>query len=123
MQLGLWKRVSAYALVLWVIAFLVVALISALGISGRSIASGIVLLLVALVVTWIVGTRLSFVSISQGLGAGLLWIAVNAALDYGVIVIGFNGGDLSFFTHWVVWGRYLLLLVVPIALASRRHAG
>jgi hypothetical protein len=122
MQLGLWKRGVAYAVALWIIAFLVIALVSVLGMSGRSLPAGIVLLLVAVSVTWAFGARLHFVSITQGLGVGVLWASVNLLLDSLVVVLGFNGGNPEFFTLWVIWGRYLLLLVIPLVLASRRHA-
>lgn len=121
MQLGLWKRGVAYAIVLWVIAFLVTALMSALGVSGRAVPAGVVLLLAAVSVTWAFASRVRFISITQGVGVGILWVAVNFLLDYLVIVLGFNGGDPAFLTLWVVWGRYLLLLLVPVILASRRH--
>lgn len=121
MQLGLWKRGVAYAIALWVIAFLVTALLSALGVSGRSLPAGVVLLLAAVSVTWAFAARMQFVSIGQGLGVGVLWVAVNFLLDYLVIVLGFNGGNPTFILLWVVWGRYLLLLIVPPILASRRH--
>jgi hypothetical protein len=122
MDWTLWKRAAAYGVVLWVIAFLVIALFGTLDVSAGSLPAGSVLLLVALIVTWTLASRVHAVSVSQGLGIGALWVGLNVLLDFLIIVVGFSGGELALFREWVVWGRYILLFLVPILLSSRRRA-
>lgn len=122
MSYTLWTRSAIYAVALWLVSFLVTAVLSALGLAGSSLVAGIILALVTLFTAWSLGARLSLISISQGIGVALIWAALNVLLDGLVIVLGFNGGNPSFFFLWTVWGRYLLLLVIPLLLASRRRS-
>jgi len=121
MQLTIWKRSIFYALALWAIVFVVIALLVNLGLSNRPIPTDIVLMIVAVLVYWSLATRLHLVSLSQGFFVGMGWLLVNVLLDYFIIVRGFNGGDLGFFFAWAIWARYVLLLFVPILASSRRQ--
>lgn len=120
MDTQFWTRAGFSGVALWIIAFLVIALLSVLRLPLRSPILAIVLLLVAAFVTWTVGARLLLVSVSRGLGVGVMWIGVNVLLDAVIIGYGINH-DLTFFLSWAVLGRYFLLLLVPFLLASRRH--
>ncbi len=121
MHVQLWQRGLAYGVALWIVAFLVAALLAALGLPGTALPVGVVLLLVTVYVTWVFAARIPFVSVSQGVGIGVFWLVLNVVLDGLVIVVGFHAG-FEFFRLWVNWGRYLLLFVIPPLLASRRRS-
>lgn len=121
MRLGQWKKVLSYALALWVIVFITIALLDSLGLTRLPLPANVVLLLVAVLVYWTLATRLHLVSLSGALAVGLIWFAINIVLDYLIIVLGFNGGDPAFFMSRAIWIRYLLLLLVPVVAASRRQ--
>ncbi len=121
MQLSLWKRVIFYGLALWLIVFAVISLLVLLNLTNRSIPTDFVLFLAAFLLCWTFSSRLHLVSMSQGLLVGLAWLAINMLLDYTVIVRGFNGGDSAFYQTWIIWGHYVLMLIVPIIASSRRQ--
>lgn len=121
MQLGLWKRVVFYGLVLWVIVFAAISLLVLLNLTNRPLPTDFVLFLAAVLLCWTFATRLHLVSMSQGLLVGCTWLAINMLLDYTVIVRGFDSGDLGFYQTWIIWGHYALMLIVPIIASSRRQ--
>lgn len=123
MQLQLWKRVVFYGLILWVVVFLMIALLVLLGLNNRSIPTDTVLLIIMFLGYWTLATRLHLVSLSQGFLVGLVWLTTNLLLDYFVIVKGFNSGSLAFYYAWIIWARYLLLVLIPILISSRRQVG
>jgi len=121
MQLNIWKRATFYGLALWTIVFVAILLLVLLGLSNRPVPTDVVLMIVAFLVYWSFASRLHLVSMSQGFFVGMGWLFINVLLDYFIIVRGFNGGDLNFFYAWAIWGRYALLLLIPVLASSRRQ--
>lgn len=121
MQLSLWKRVIFYGLALWMVVFVAILLLVLLGLNNRTVPTDFVLFLMAVLVYWTLASRLRLVSLSQGFFVGLAWVAISLLLDYLVIVRGFNGGSLNFYSAWIIWGRYALLVLIPILASSRRQ--
>ena len=121
MSYGLMLKCAVYGLALWLIYFFAsLFLIKSLGAFEYSILGEGIILIAFVFIVWPFSADLKLVSLSQGFLVGLGWLFLNLTLDYFVIVVSLNKGDLGYFGSHLIIGKYLLLLSLPLLLSSRR---
>ncbi len=121
MIFGFWKQGASRGVALWILVFIMMALLDYFGFPMRTMTANIVLLLVTAVVAWGLAGRLRFISITQGIALGFLWACMSILLDVLIVGLWRLSGDISFLAHWVTGVRLLILVTVPTILSSRRQ--
>jgi uncharacterized membrane protein YpjA len=105
-------KAIGYGIALWAIIFVVASVLIALGLKTGTLME-IITLIAVVIATFILARNYKIESRIQGLLIGVIWLVVNAAIEYLVTVRGFLQGDLSFYS-WSVLAGYALILLIPI---------
>lgn len=110
-----WLKAFGWGLAIWAILFVIGSIFILFQLPD--IWFSIIMLIAGLVVVWYIASKVfTFKDIGEAFATGLIWVVVVAVLDYLVLVLGFNGGDLSVYT-WNLWVGYGIVLLLPAALA------
>lgn len=107
-----WLKAIGYGVALFAILF-VIGSVAMFGLKLRCGSSMSFLMLAAvLAVSWLLARQYKIGSFKEGFEVGLVWVLVDALLEYVVIVQIFNKGEPSFY-NWSVLLGYFLIILVP----------
>lgn len=107
-----WLKAIGFGIALFAINF-VIGSILMFGLKLSGISFSIVMLIAAIIVLWLLANQYKIKNLNDGIQVGLVWLVVNALLEYIVIVLIFNGGDASKLYSWSVFLGYALVVIVP----------
>ena len=109
-----WLKALGWGFAIWAILFVISSVFILFQLPD--IWFSIIMLIVGLVVVWYVVTKLfTFKDVGEAFATGLMWLVIVAVLDYLILVLAFNGGDLSVYT-WSLWVGYGIILLLPTVL-------
>lgn len=106
-----WGKAIGYGIVLYAIMFLLGSVLM----FGPKLAGnvfGITMLIASIIVLWIASMMYKIPNLSIGVQVGIVWLVIEAVLDYVVLVQMFNKGSLSVYS-WSLLTGYVLIVVVP----------
>lgn len=106
-------KALGYGIALWAIIFVIASVLIALGLQAGPLMQIIMLIAVAITV-FILAKNYKIENRIQGIQIGIIWLIIDAALEYLITVRGFMQGDLSFYSDWSVIVGYLLILLIPV---------
>lgn len=116
-----WLKAIGYGIALFAIMFLIGSVVMfGLKLTGNAMAA--VMLIASLVVLWLLAGQYKIGSLNDGIQVGLVWLIVDALLEYIVIVQIFNQGDASKLYSWSVLLGYSLIVVVPALVGQMKKA-
>lgn len=107
-----WLKAIGYGFLYFCVIF-VIGSIAMFGLKLTGDAMGIVMLISAVIVLWILAGQYKIGSLNDGIQIGLVWVIVDALLEYLVIVQIFNKGVASGFYNWSVLLGYALVIIIP----------
>jgi len=111
-----WGKAIGYGIVLYAIMFLLGSVLM-FGPKLAGNAFGITMLVASLIILWIAAKMYQIPNLSQGIEVGLVWLVVEAVLDYVVLVQMFNKGSLSVYS-WSLLTGYALIIIIPALVGS-----
>jgi hypothetical protein len=112
-----WTRAIWYGVIYFAIMFLIGS-IYMFGPKLSGDAYCITMLLSAIIVLCFLSQIYGLKDQGEGTLVGLVWLVVNALLEYLVLVLLFNKGDIAFYT-WSVLFSYVLIVLIPALNGSR----
>lgn len=105
-------KAIGYGIALFAIIFVVGSIVM-FGLKLAGTAMSIIMLLSVIIVAYLLAKQYKIDSLNAGVRVGLVWLVVDALLEYIVIIQIFNKGIVGgFYTQSVLLG-YALVLVVP----------
>lgn len=115
-----WLKAIGYGIALFAIMFVVGSIVMfGLKLTGNTMSA--VMIIAAIIVLWLLAQQYKIASLNQGIQVGLVWLVVDALLEYIVVVQIFNQGNLAFYTWSVILG-YALIVVVPALVGQMKKA-
>lgn len=112
-----WLKAIGYGIALFAINF-VIGSILMFGLKPSGIAYSLLMLIATVIVLWLLAKQYKISDLNTGIQVGLVWLVVDALLEYIVIVQIFNKGVATGFYNWSVLLGYLLVIVVPAAVGQ-----
>ncbi|OGB89448.1 hypothetical protein A2625_00500 [candidate division WOR-1 bacterium RIFCSPHIGHO2_01_FULL_53_15] len=106
-----WGKAIGYGIVLYAIMFLVASVLM-FGVKLTGDVFGVSMLVITAVILYFAAGMYKVKSLNDGLQVGLVWLVIEAILDYTVIVQIFNKGSLSFY-NWSLLTAYVLIVAIP----------
>jgi len=103
-----WKKLLGYALLFWVIMFVVACIFVGFKV-GDTMWAQIVMWIAAIIVIWLLAPLAGARDLQKGLIIGVVFVVVGLILDY-IITVRFTG--MEFFNSWELWTSYGLTIVV-----------
>ena len=116
-----WLKAIGYGILLFAVMFVVGSIVM-FGLKLAGNALSVVMLISAIIVVYILARMYKITSLNEGLQVGLVWLVVDALLEYIVIILIFNKGDASGFYSWSVLLGYGLIVVVPALVGKYQKA-
>lgn len=116
-----WVKAIGYGVVLFAVMF-VIGSIAMFGLKLAGDAMGITMLVASVIVLWLLAQQYGIKSLNDGIQIGLVWLVVDALLEYVVVIQIFNKGNLSSFYTWSVLTGYVLIVVIPALYGSLKKA-
>lgn len=116
-----WLKALGYGFLYFSVIF-VIGSIAMFGLKLTGTAMGIVMLISAVIVLYLLSGQYKISSLNEGLQVGLVWLIVDALLEYLVIVQIFNKGVSTGFYNKSVLLGYALVLIIP-ALVGKMKKG
>ena len=80
------------------------------------------MLIASVIVVYLLAKQYGVGSLNDGIQVGLVWLVVDALLEYAVIVQIFNKGDPSKLYSWSVYLGYALIVIVPALVGKMKKA-
>jgi hypothetical protein len=111
-----WLKAIGYGIILFAVMFLIGS-VAMFGLKLTGNAMSVVMIVVGIIVLWLLAQQYKVKNLNDGIQVGLVWLVVDALLEYLVIVQMFNKGNLSFYTWGVITG-YILVIIVPAVYGS-----
>jgi hypothetical protein len=106
-----WGKAVGYGVVLYAIMFLIASILM-FGLKLTGDVFGVTMLVISASILWVAAGRYQLSGSSEGMRVGVVWLVVEAALDYLLIVQIFNKGSLSVYT-WSLLTAYVLIVAIP----------
>jgi hypothetical protein len=116
-----WLKAIGFGLALFAIMF-VLGSIAMFGLKLTGIAMAIVMLISLIIVLWLLAKQYQISGLNEGLQVGLVWLVVDALLEYIVIILIFNQGKVAGFYNWSVLVGYALIVVIPALIGKTQKA-
>jgi hypothetical protein len=107
-----WLKAIGYGIALFAILF-VIGSIAMFGLKVTGNTMSIIMLIAAIIVVWLLAKQYKIGSLNAGIRVGLVWLVVDALLEYLVIIQIFNKGVVGGFYNWSVILGYALIVVIP----------
>ena len=107
-----WLKAIGYGIALFAIMFVIGSIVM-FGLKLTGIAMSIVMLIAAIILVWLLAKQYTLGSLNEGIQVGLVWLVVDAILEYLVIIQIFNQGNATGFYSWSVLLGYVLIVVIP----------
>lgn len=116
-----WLKAIGYGIALFAIMF-VLGSIAMFGLNLTGNAMSIVMLIAGIIVIWLLAKQYRIGRLGEGIQVGLIWLVVDALLEYIVIVQIFNQGKAAGFYTWSVILGYVLIVAIPALLGQMKKA-
>lgn len=117
-----WLKAIGYGIILFAVMFLIGSIVMfGLKITDPN-TMGIIMIIASVIVVWLLARQYKIASLNQGIQVGLVWLVVDALLEYIVIVQIFNQGDASKLYSWSVFVGYALIVIVPALVGQLKKA-
>lgn len=108
--MGYYSKLLGYGGIIWGVAFIVVSVFIAFGITSDIVVQTPTTLAVV-IVTLFLARSLNISDRKEMLKYGISWAVVGLILD-ALVTVRFTG--FEFFYRWYIWLGYLLIVVVPL---------
>lgn len=112
-----WLKAIGYGCVLFALMFVLGSIVM-FGLKLSGLGMSLIMLILCVLVLWLLAKQYKINSLNEGLQVGLVWLIVDALLEYYVIVQTFNAGKIDFYT-WSVLLGYLLVVTVPALVGAQ----
>ena len=116
-----WLKAIGFGIALFAIMF-VLGSIAMFGLKLTGVAMSAVMLLTGLIVLWLLAQQYKLGSLNDGIQVGLVWLVVDALLEYIVIIQISKQGNASGFYSWSVLLGYVLIVVIPALVGQTKKA-
>jgi hypothetical protein len=116
-----WLRAIGYGVTLFAISFVLGSIVM-FGLKLSGIGMSIIMLIAMTVVLWLLAQQYKIRSRDEGIQVGLVWLVVDALLEYYVIVRIFSQGDASKLYSWSVILGYALIVIIPALYGNMKKA-
>ncbi len=112
-----WIKAIRYGIAFFSVMFVVGYLLSA-GLNFTGNAYSVSMLLASVIVLCVMSGWYGLNNQGEGVMVGLVWAAVNALLEYLIIVLIMNRGNTAYYT-WSVLMGYVIVVLIPALSGSR----
>jgi hypothetical protein len=110
-------KAIGYGIALFAIMFVIGSIVMfGLKLTGNTMS--IVMFIAGIIVIWMLANQYKINSLAMGIQVGIVWLIIDALLEYIVIIQIFNQGDATGFYTWSVLIGYALIVIIP-ALAGQ----
>ena len=116
-----WLKAIGYGVTLFAISFVLGSVVM-FGLKLTGIAMSLIMLIATVIVLWLLAQQYKIKSRNDGIQVGMVWLAVDALLEYYVIVRIFNQGDASKLYSWSVFLGYALIVIIPALYGNMKKA-
>lgn len=107
-----WLKAIGYGIALFAIMFVIGSIVMfGLKVTGNTMS--IIMFIVGIIVIWLLANQYKINSLAIGIQVGLVWLVVDALLEYIVIIQIFNQGNATGFYTWSVLLGYALIVIIP----------
>ncbi|KPJ65193.1 hypothetical protein AMJ44_10785 [candidate division WOR-1 bacterium DG_54_3] len=118
-----WLKAIGYGIVLFALLFVIGSIVMFAGVKTGTPLFGILMILAAIILVTALAKMYKIASLNQGIQVGLVWLIVDALLEYLIIVQLINKGDLSaLYSSWTIWFGYALILAIPALVGQFKKA-
>lgn len=114
-----WVKSLRYAVAFFSVMF-VISYVMAWGLNFTGNPYSVSMLLASVIVLCFLSNQYGFKNQGEGVIAGLVWFAVNALLEYLVVVLIMNKGNTAYYT-WSVLMCYVIVILIPALSGSRSN--
>lgn len=113
-----WLKAIGYGIALFAIMFVIGSIVM-FGLKLTGNAMSIIMLVAAVIVLYLLAKQYKIDSLNAGIQVGLVWLVVDALLEYYVIIQIFNKGVAGGFYSWSVLLGYALIVAVPALVGKK----
>ncbi len=107
-----WLKAIGYGIALFAVMFLAGSVVM-FGVNLTGTAMSVVMLIIGIIVVYLLAKQYKIASLSQGIQVGLVWLVVDALLEYLVIIQIFNKGNATGFYTPLLFVSYALIVIIP----------
>jgi hypothetical protein len=111
-----WLKTIGYGIILFALMFLIGS-IAMFTFKMVGTTFSVTMLIAGIIVLWLLAMLYKIPSAGTGFQVGLIWLIVDALLEYFILVQTFNKGNLSFYS-WSVLTGYALVILIPMLVGS-----
>lgn len=115
-----WGKAIGYGIVLYAIMFLLGSILM-FGLKLTGDVFGATMVIASIIILWIAARMYQISNLNQGIQVGAVWLAIEAILDYILLVQIFNKGSLSVY-NWSLLTGYVMIIVVPAIVGSMKKS-
>lgn|SRR3989338_2387251 len=107
-----WLKAIGYGLVLFALMFVAGSIVMfGLKLTGNTMSA--VMLIAGIIVLWLLAKQYKINSLGEGVQVGIVWLIIDALMEYLVIIQIFNKGVVGNFYSPLLLLGYAVVVIVP----------